>query len=257
MCKLNVYLSLKDIETKLKDTVDDSTDDSDWVKWKCSNCNFMNNQKKKQRTESSEENYCGECRYKKPEKLLHWMSNSEFMVFGYCNINDAIYIPFVVKKLIQMFLAEAINCFLGETVTNPIGSFTANDCNMIYRWKFKLFANDSYIYEDSNNKCENPILKGANIGIIGTGKWGRKHGYMVFPGRGGLCPPSKYCRLFKSGDIVTMELNMINKTLSYGINDEWYGIANENIKPINYKVYVVQRYGAIVEIINVMSKWRK
>eukprot|EP00483_Globobulimina_turgida_P011378 UN11400 len=50
-----------------------------------------------------------------------------------------------------------------------------------------------------------------------------------------------------------MELNMLDKTLSYGINDDWYGVFR-SIPRLNYRTYFVVRAGVTIEHVDVMTR---
>lgn len=173
-----------------------------------------------------------------------------------------------IRKLIQKYLGRVSNkdCFLRtETTIGGIkhvryhnskqfvecdaqqkhiffGKYISNYFAAIYRWKFRLSANNSYFYVDADNKCKDALLRNVSIGLFDQDEKRRNW-------RLTLSDSSRfgYCRPFRSGDIVTMEVNYIYKTLSFAINDLWYGcFATINFR--RYKTVISVKYqGVTVE----------
>ena len=78
----------------------------------------------------------------------------------------------------------------------------------------------------------------------------KKQGYFVAGTTGKKIPETKkYCKTFdKIGDIMKVNLDLINYTLKYEINGKDYGIAFDNIEKYDYRLVVTVAEGENTEL---------
>ncbi len=85
-----------------------------------------------------------------------------------------------------------------------------------------------------------------------TGKVTTIDKYYTIKGHGRTSLSNFSHPMFRDGDVVIAEMDCNKRTLSYGINENWYGVAYSNL-PHNtkYRLYVdVKQRGVTIQLIN-------
>ncbi len=222
--------------------------------WKCPHCDYLNR---------ININKCKQCQCNKPQKIPNLKVKVELIVLGFCEEfcrqnKNKMNIPIAIQLIIYKYydniknkdLFGSIyrnnwilkrNCKYRKYICNIQNNYFIKGiyiaCNYmtIYRWRFIIKVN--------RIGDESP-LKGFGIGLINTRFLNKNYEQDTIENHANykkdgniliLNDKSRkgYCRAFNSNDIITMELNFIKRTLSFGINNEWYG----NFTNIRYQHY--------------------
>ena len=205
---------------------------------KCTNCPWIN-QKASDETEKetlsnknakilytiNNKNKCEICRYRKP-KHFNWKNyrhDADNIVFGYCrevrNMRDFRFpnVPTYLVDIIKAFYIIRIrdNTAIITRPTEGIYIWNYHITRMkqkgIYFWHNTNELDDEYvnieigIEEINNNSDENKV----DLQRYCLNELDRKQ--------------KKYCPKVKIGDIITMQLDYNDCSLSFGINNDWYG----------------------------------
>ena len=124
----------------------------------------------------------------------------------------------------------------GQTV---YGNCDIVDNTMLYQWTFKIIGSE-YIYIGIDSSNKNYINTDFSEPYINS------YDFYAYNSVGKIYSRNNVGREwkngFKRGDIVKMEVDAMNKTLSFYINDEYQGIAVQNIdfenKKYNMAIYL-------------------
>ena len=194
--------------------------------WQCRNCQNVHPKIKK----GKKINKCNVCGFIKPLSF-NWKTykhSMDALIDGYCK--ECLYIPVYLIDIIKKYYIIIIpkDQLKKKTITDRE--------NGVYIWHYQ-------IKQTENNK--NKTVKVA----IGLKEVNHQN---IYNKRYMLNNKSrekkKYCQEIVKDDIVTMELNYLKGTLSFGINNDWFGIF---LKINNKKKYIPQLYcrGAKIELI--------
>ena len=172
------------------------------LSWSCMMCSCPHGMKEKHLTE------CKHCGYKKPTQFHSekYLKKVELMISGYCQTIISLKefrfpnIPTYIQQIICVFYIERNR--ESQTITNKKDS--------IYVWKYKIVSK-------KNNIPSNETVN-ISIGLVGINDNWEKHILNETSRK-----QQKYCPPIKCNDIITMELNYIDQTLSYAINKKWFG----------------------------------
>ena len=189
--------------------------------WKCYNCSFTHSETEKSLTE------CKQCKYRVPIKF-NWklyQANSKLLICGYCNR---------IKKMPQFkfiniptYISDIIHAYYVWIKKSQLGTITKNT-DAIYLWKYKIVSTDNI----SSNKPLN-----ISLGVVAINDEDGKDIWKYCLNEK-IRKLMKYCQPFKCNDVITMELNYIDETLSFGINDHWYGCLGYIDKNKQYKTEI-------------------
>eukprot|EP01084_Bolivina_argentea_P156552 272855_1 len=236
------------------------------ILWICPKCNG------KEIKNECKCSVCG-CNHPTQHSYLKIKLNGN-LVFGFCRYYFAQFIPQVIKNIIIDFInmqtfstkTKHLKDYKNVSFHYNLGFrtelfgdkyFMGNDFNV---WKCKLTVDDKYVVKMEGDNEAAKIYDIA-IGITfkinefdkSTGKVKIIDQYYIIKGHGNPLSLSNFSHpMIRDGDIVIVQLDCKQCTLSYGINQNWYGIAYSHL-PNNtkYRLYVdVQQRGVKIQLIN-------
>ena len=190
--------------------------------WQCKNCLWINKSGEILNTVNNK-NKCYACKFRKPTHFncKNYTHCADHLVFGYCReIRDAKDFHF---PNIPAYLINIIKVFYIIKLQKKMEITTCPTENGIYIWNFSIIPSKSYIgiIKPKLGECVN-----VEIGIeendddIGMDY---EHSFQKYLLDSDDRKITKYCPFFKIGDIITMQLDYNDCSLSFGINNDWYG----------------------------------
>ena len=179
----------------------------EYLDWRCLICSYAHGENEKDLNE------CKHCGYAKPINFdwKYYDLKLQMIVTAYCSQLRRLNIPFCIEQIIARYFIEKI--VESSTITNT------KHC--IYVWRYKI-----------GSKMPTKQSVSISIGLVGINDNVEKY-ILNEKSR----KKKKYCGPFKCNDIITMELNYINQTLSFGINDKRFKHFAIIDKTERYKTY--------------------
>ena len=192
----------------------------------CEACNELRIKQKKEKRPTR----CKSCEYIKP-KDFHcqtFIDETDCLICGYCSQSFERYIPKYLISIIQKYyiikiqntklLNEAIGILFDNYERTYIWTFQVSSAKVLLQKHYigiNIEIGVKEIVEDDTDdtlywEVEDDIDKPTILNNY-TAK------------------QKKYCPYIKVGDTITMILDYTNETLSYAVNDKYYGIFNNHI----------------------------
>ncbi len=185
---------------------------------------------------------CYYCECKKPLRVSHL---SELLICGYCRdvTKDIQYVcfRFYGGRVIEKEDRFAEGSYPRRIKKDAYHSsrfwklLSGTKFYLINSWRIKFFSSMNCNADHERN------AQGIMFGVSdGLNMYGITNEGMLWHGYGGnISSDIRFCRQIQSFDIISISLNIIQKTLSFGINNEWYGVAYRDMETnADYKLCV-------------------
>lgn len=205
--------------------------------WQCNNCGWVNLDK----YIIDNENQCDCCYFRKP-KYFDWKNYACYaddLLSGYCReVRNKKSFRF---SNIPIHLINMIRTFYIIKLQKEMTIITQPTENGIYIWNFSIIPNKSKklnLWNDINIGLEHRIVPSPFLNIpynpmkkklklrndisIGLQQRLRLSPFLNIILTNQNRVWEKYCPQFKIGDTITMQLNYNDRSLSFGINNDWY-----------------------------------
>ena len=204
--------------------------------WQCKNCHLINKYEEILHI-VIDKNKCYSCKFRKPNHFncKNYTHCADELVFGYCReIRDAKDFRFIN---VPAYLINVIKAFyiikLQETIrTTEHG---------IYIWNFSIIPSKTYCKRKLKPKdfdIKEQYVFGVSCPYASPSNWlsdDRRE-------------RKKYCPQLKVGDIITMQADFTDCSLSFGINNDWYGQFEDINGNFDYEARFYMEYTAHAEI---------
>eukprot|EP01083_Nonionella_stella_P094765 265991_1 len=216
---------------------------------------------------------CSVCDCKRPttHEYLKTRLNGD-LICGFCKCNFVKDIPAVIQDVIGIYFAMETfgyqnNRGLGVTKSGLTRHYNRGFSEKLYGdvfhnypsknvWKIKLNVDEACVVRVDGDTSAGKVYD-VTIGVWCTAyRFDSEKGKLLkVPKSYTITGDGRYSYpIFRNNDVIIVELDCEKRTLSFGINEDWYGVAFNDL-PNNtecgYKLYMnVRQQGVIVNLIN-------
>ena len=206
-------------DDQLHTTDDDTSSTEPPDNWQCKNCLTINSKYGEILYTVNNKNKCHICKFRKP-KHFNWKNYTHYadkVVFGYCReIRDAKDFRF---RNIPIYLIEMVKTFYIIKIQKNM-AITTRPTEGIYIWNYSI----TLIQPKKNCRSKINEYVMMEIGLQESNvKVKNKFHLQSYLLNDFSRIKKKYCPQLKIGDNITMQLDYNDCSLSFGINNDWYG----------------------------------